>query len=342
MIPGSSLVLSCPHCSRWHSLDRLQSGNTFGAEEWSDGRCFYPMLLDTHDVTRCRRCQKFFWVDDATVIGQIRSFESFGDLPRINRVRFRLHTGPFGAARRLRMRGILQALEAGLGDSPEKERRLRTLAWHTANDRVRGGTPHSKVLSDAYRQNLLRLRDLPPPIEAEAVLARAEIARELGDFTEALRQVNELPNAVERSRMPLAEMYRWFYHDQKSQGPVDNRVRESIDAHILAFQDRATKIADAARRGHDAVFPMSDPERRLWRGIRAEDGPRWLTIALAVLSVTFPLIYFYVRDRGGVLLQNSVSDALFRFLVFPAMVLAVVAIPFSLIGSIVWLCRGKE
>ncbi len=42
-LPGPTLILACPKCSAPHRLATLESGNTFDAEMWSDGKMRAPM-----------------------------------------------------------------------------------------------------------------------------------------------------------------------------------------------------------------------------------------------------------------------------------------------------------
>ena len=44
MNPANSLVVKCPHCGGKKELLQLISGNTLGAEQWSDAKQIAPML----------------------------------------------------------------------------------------------------------------------------------------------------------------------------------------------------------------------------------------------------------------------------------------------------------
>ena len=69
MIPGPILIIPCPICSFQGKKRTLISGNTFGAELWSDGKQIAPMLpeypilckmpemriLFLHERKRCTR-----------------------------------------------------------------------------------------------------------------------------------------------------------------------------------------------------------------------------------------------------------------------------------------------
>ncbi len=60
MIPGPSQILICPHCGREKQIMSLISGNTFGAELWSDSKQIAPMLPEISLVQKCPHCGKYF------------------------------------------------------------------------------------------------------------------------------------------------------------------------------------------------------------------------------------------------------------------------------------------
>jgi hypothetical protein len=60
MIPGGSLIYTCPHCGRKKSLLELVSGNTFGSTLWSDNKMIAPMLPTPSYVQYCPECGRYF------------------------------------------------------------------------------------------------------------------------------------------------------------------------------------------------------------------------------------------------------------------------------------------
>lgn len=60
MIPGSPQILICPHCGGEKQVMSLLSGNTFGAELWSDNKRIAPMLPEVSYVQKCPHCGKYY------------------------------------------------------------------------------------------------------------------------------------------------------------------------------------------------------------------------------------------------------------------------------------------
>ena len=60
MMPGPPRILTCPFCSAKKEVLSLMSGNTFGAELWSDGKQIAPMLPEISFVQKCPGCGKYY------------------------------------------------------------------------------------------------------------------------------------------------------------------------------------------------------------------------------------------------------------------------------------------
>lgn len=60
MSPGNSRILICPFCGKKKEIMSLRSGNTFGAEMWSDNKQIAPMLPEISYVQRCPQCGKYY------------------------------------------------------------------------------------------------------------------------------------------------------------------------------------------------------------------------------------------------------------------------------------------
>lgn len=63
MIFANALVAKCPHCNGTKELIQLLSGNTFGADNWSDTRQIAPMLPTASPVQRCPHCGHYYLID---------------------------------------------------------------------------------------------------------------------------------------------------------------------------------------------------------------------------------------------------------------------------------------
>ena len=62
MLPGNSQILTCPHCGQKKEIMSLRSGNTVGAQLWSDNKQIAPMLPEISYVQKCPHCKKYFIV----------------------------------------------------------------------------------------------------------------------------------------------------------------------------------------------------------------------------------------------------------------------------------------
>lgn len=60
MTPGYAEIVKCPYCGAEKELMTLASGNTFGAEYWSDNKCIAPMLPKVSFVQKCHNCGKYY------------------------------------------------------------------------------------------------------------------------------------------------------------------------------------------------------------------------------------------------------------------------------------------
>lgn len=60
MNPGLPQILTCPHCGKKKEVMSLISGNTCGAEYWSDNKQIAPMLPEISYVQKCPHCGKYY------------------------------------------------------------------------------------------------------------------------------------------------------------------------------------------------------------------------------------------------------------------------------------------
>ena len=60
MLPGPARILECPFCGEKKKVLSLLSGNTFGAEYWSDNKLIARMLPDVSLVQKCPNCGKYY------------------------------------------------------------------------------------------------------------------------------------------------------------------------------------------------------------------------------------------------------------------------------------------
>jgi hypothetical protein len=219
--PGPDILVACPRCGRRAFIPTRASGNTAGARLWTDGAMRARHWSEQPAFTRCRRCGGFYWLEEqqvgtsnastrgfslgcltSTVLSAVLVFLVF---PRaglcelfllVNLVLAALLVPwlawreRFRVPERLPEADLLAALDAGLGDTPARELRLRRDAWWAANDAARvrpGATPPARSARSAEATaNLVRLRELLDASTPEGRLMKAEASRQLGDFEAAL------------------------------------------------------------------------------------------------------------------------------------------------------------
>lgn len=184
MIPGPDQVIACPHCGFLARQHTLISGNTFGAILWSDGKHEAPMLPEFPAVARCRGCKRFYWVEEAQV-------KDFGNKSK----RVPKEWERAEPTQHLTVDEYIEALDTGVGSDMQKERYLRVHFWWAVNDIVRRNA--NAQIPTRYVQklheNLAKLSVLLDERDPNDRIMKAEIARETGDFTQAIRLLVDVP-----------------------------------------------------------------------------------------------------------------------------------------------------
>jgi hypothetical protein len=186
MLPGPDEIIACPHCGFLARQHTLLSGNTFGAIFWTDGKMLAPMLPEFPAITRCARCTRVYWIEDAQVIGEERDGETVPEEWKHAQV-----------VRTLTLDEFREAIQMGLGTNTERECYLRLHYWWARNDPLREETttriPHN--YSDWERENFARLQELLDIHNPSERLMIAEMHREMGNFDAALQLVQDIPDS---------------------------------------------------------------------------------------------------------------------------------------------------
>lgn len=189
MIPGPDIVIACPHCGALSRVFSLISGNTCGASHWTDGKMIAPMLPEPPQITKCHHCEAIYWTAEANTVGELSLEssikdpipESWSNAPRIEE---------------LSESEYYEAIERGLGDTPEKEKHLRILAWWRSNDPFRkpGGREDvsAEKRSSGWIENLNALFNFLDKSDQKELLMKAEITREMGNFEAALELLKDV------------------------------------------------------------------------------------------------------------------------------------------------------
>lgn len=181
MLPGPDQIVACPHCKALAKDPTLQSGNTFGARRWTDGKMIAPMLPCPPAVVKCHSCSQCYWIEDAEKVGTVDSEywksgrpdnPAWAEAPEVK--------GPNELE-------YYKAVRKGLAAGRQQERDLRVLAWWRSNDTHRASrrTSGAVTRSPAWEKNLHALRGLLDENNESERLMKAEVLRELGEFTPA-------------------------------------------------------------------------------------------------------------------------------------------------------------
>lgn len=171
MLPGPTTIRQCAACTKPFEQETLLSGNTFGATFWTDGKMEAPMLPESHTLIKCPHCQALLWINEQEILGEV----DWGDQKTYPQARDYLIPT---------IEDYLGLLESG-NFKPEQERYLRFYAWWAGNQ-PRRKSAKLLPLTKPEAENLRRLAALADEADEEGRLMKAEILRELGQFTEAL------------------------------------------------------------------------------------------------------------------------------------------------------------
>jgi hypothetical protein len=182
MTPGPIIYIKCPHCGGRARYSTLNSGNSFGARTWTDGKQIAPMLPMPPAVVKCARCPGSYWLSDAEEIGEFDPWENQGSAtdPSWNDAEW---------VEEPTEEEYATVLNGSLMNSQDTERSLRILAWWRANEPYRlepdSPEPPSRTHHESFRANLENLVGLMDESKEDDLLMKGEILRELGRFTEA-------------------------------------------------------------------------------------------------------------------------------------------------------------
>lgn len=209
MILGPDLFYKCPVCgANLHSYS-LRSGNTFGAEVYSDGKMFAPMLPEYPNITKCGGCGTILMLSrlesfsEETLsypqeeIAKISLWEKWKSL--ISGTRREAKPSPrYYECEHLSMDDLYRAIDV----FPETELYIRLMIWRGYNDRVTGRTfvyspsedlraNYNPLDSKEYKSNCLALLNLLNKDNREERMLLAELYRNLGNFKECMALIPE-------------------------------------------------------------------------------------------------------------------------------------------------------
>lgn len=178
MIPGPILIIHCPTCNFPGKKRTLISGNTFGAQLWSDGKKIAPMLPEYPYLVKCRNCGSFFYTKEKDSPPDC-SWEDRGKdkWPDIDFFEFPSFTEYF------------EALGTGID-----EIYIRHAAFKSYNDYIRNNRENEITddMRDLYIDNLKSLLSLISDEEPDELFSLIEINRQLGRFEKCKELLNKI------------------------------------------------------------------------------------------------------------------------------------------------------
>ena len=178
MIPGPILIISCPICGLIGKKRSLISGNTFGAELWSDGKRIAPMLPEYPSFVKCRECGSFFFTKEKDEQDKFSWSDKGKDKwPDIDFFEFP---------------SFLEYFEA-LGTDID-ELYIRHMAFKSYNDYIRNNRAQDITMDmrDLYFDNLKSLLYLFSDEEPDEIFSLIEINRQLGRFEKCIELLDKI------------------------------------------------------------------------------------------------------------------------------------------------------
>lgn len=181
MIPGPTLIIPCPACGHQGKKRTLVSGNTFGAELWSDGKQIAPMLPKFPWLVKCKKCGQFFQTEEKRAIKELNWDDD--DKQLFENVEF------------FEFPSFYDYFEA-LGIE-EDEQYLRFMIFTSFNDYIREKkedqiTDEMQMLHEDNLKSLLYLIEESESQDFNTIMTRIEINRELGRFDKCFEMLNKV------------------------------------------------------------------------------------------------------------------------------------------------------
>jgi hypothetical protein len=167
MLPGPTIIKKCLVCSKSIKQHTIESGNTFGATFWTDGKREAPMLPDQPRLVMCSHCNAPLWIDELQELGEIEYSE---DWPQKFKDAIAYKTPS--------IEDYVALLDKGVS-SPEKEGYVRLRLWWADND-VRRTSATEIPISMREASNMKAFAEMLDETDADDLVMKAEIYRELG------------------------------------------------------------------------------------------------------------------------------------------------------------------
>lgn len=195
-------LIECPYCKEKYDKHNYLSVNTMGAKRWTDGRFKDPLYQPNPFITKCNKCKRVFWIEDANTVAYVQrkpylkpytynnNYAEPGPEIRNGKPVYFYGDIETSSLWSLEVDEIRNTIESNETLLPERMVALRKLYWHESND-MRRETQFSINYSDKFLiENLKELiKTLDESIQRERII-KAEIYRELECYDEALKLIN--------------------------------------------------------------------------------------------------------------------------------------------------------
>ena len=222
MLQGPTYLLKCIHCEKHVKMETLESGNGFGAVEWTDGRIDMPMMPRRYSLTywSCPECNTFQRVSDMKEVDEMRNIWMLNTEsdPRWIEASNIMETGW-----RKYLDGVKQ-WKRRLEPYPDWETSIRLLAWRRYNDRFR-----KKLIKQNKELHGIKTDGVPTEQWAEKRIEVPHQKKMIENCTEIARWLYE---GNPDTAMNKADIFRWLnrYKDAL-------QILENVD-ELFEFDER--------------------------------------------------------------------------------------------------------
>jgi hypothetical protein len=178
MLRGPTIIVSCPLCGQLVKKETIISGNTIGAQLWSDCKNIAPMMPDFPKLTVCKKCDQFFWVKDAKEVETVTDRNDLREKWRdLSFVEFPTFFQYFKALKLI----------------PD-ELFIRVNIWRSFNDFFRD-KKEDQITSEMKQmntENLIALLIMLDDTDNNELLMKVEVFRNLGEFEVSKELLNRM------------------------------------------------------------------------------------------------------------------------------------------------------
>lgn len=167
MLPGNSQILTCPFCGGEKQIMSLASGNTFGAEFWSDNKQIAPMLPEISYIQKCPHCGKYY-IRGRQEVKYAKDSSSFDQ----------------GLLSFSEMKDAYKQLSDEGFENLEEEISVRMMMFHSFNDYYYRREEKKSVIISDFEQFVEQGKWLIENVITDTIL-KAEFYREIGEMDKA-------------------------------------------------------------------------------------------------------------------------------------------------------------